>query len=209
MEQAIFDKQTRFKTFPPCEFVYIIYRRLLEHGIRATYLWVQDKIVRRALGFSPPHISQVRPNLYVGGQHRLRGLAQMRDLGIAAVVNMREESDDAQRGLALDHYLWLSTTDDTSPTPENLERGVNFISHHIAEGRGVYIHCAAGVGRAPLMAAAYLVSTGMSATQAWDTIRQARPFIRPTPPQITALETFAAQHKDHVQANSGSLTANT
>jgi len=191
MEQTVFEKQTRLKTFPPFALVYIIYRRLLEHGVRATYLWILDKIVRRTQGFSPPHISRVRPNLYVGGQHRQRGLAQMRALGISAVLNMREESDDAQRGLALDHYLWLSTTDDTSPTLADLERGVDFINHHIAAGRGVYIHCAAGVGRAPMMAAAYLVRTGMSAAQAWDTIRRVRPFIRPTPPQITALNAFA------------------
>jgi len=195
MERAIFEKQTRLKNFPLCELIYIIYRRLLEHGVRATFLWVQDKIMRRIRGFSPPHISRVQPNLYVGGQHKRHGLAQMRALGITAVVNMREESDDAQRGLALDHYLWLSTTDDTSPTPEDLKRGAKFIGQQIAAGRGVYVHCAAGVGRAPLMAAAYLVSTGMSAAQAWDTIRQARPFIRPTPPQITALDAFGAQHK--------------
>ena len=91
--------------FPPFALVYILYRRLLEHGLRATYLWVQDKIVRRTRGFSPPHISRVQPNLYVGGQHRRQGMAPMRDLGITAIVNMREESDDAQRGLALDHYL--------------------------------------------------------------------------------------------------------
>jgi protein-tyrosine phosphatase len=198
MEQAIFEKQTRLKIFPPCALIYIVYRRLLEHGVRATYLWIQDKIVRRTRGFSPPHISRVQPNLYVGGQHRRRGLVLMRNLGIAAVLNMRKESDDAQRGLALDHYLWLSTTDDTSPTPEDLERGVEFIRHHVAEGRGVYIHCAAGVGRAPMMAAAYLVSTGMSAAQAWNTIRQVRPFIRPTPPQITALDAFAAQYQNRI-----------
>lgn len=196
MEQTIFEKQTRLKTFPPFALVYIIYRRLLEHGLRATSLWVQDKIARRTRGFSPPHISRVQPNLYVGGQHRQRGLAQMRDLGITAVVNMREESDDAQRGLALDHYLWLSTTDDTAPATEDLERGVDFISRHIAEGHGVYIHCAAGVGRAPMMAAAYLMRTGMSAAQAWDAIRQARPFIRPTPPQIRALNAFATQTQE-------------
>lgn len=195
MEQAIFEKQTRLKTFPPFALAYIIYRRLLEHGMRATYLWIQDKIVRRTHGFSLPHISRVQPNLYVGGQHRRRGLAQMRALGISAVLNMREESDDAQRGLALDHYLWLSTTDDASPTFDDLERGVEFIGQHIAAGRGVYIHCAAGVGRAPMMAAAYLVRTGMSAAQAWDTIRRVRPFIRPTPPQLRALNAFAAQSK--------------
>lgn len=198
MEQAIFEKQTRLKTFPPCELIYIIYRRLLEHGVRATFLWAQDKIVRRTRGFSLPHISRVQPDLYVGGQHRRRGLAQMRALGITAVVNMREESDDAQRGLELDHYLWLPTTDDTSPTPEDLERGAEFVRHHIAEGHGVYIHCAAGVGRAPLMAAAYLVSTGMGAAQAWDAVRRVRPFIRPTPPQITALDAFAVRYENDV-----------
>ncbi|MGC9395229.1 MAG: protein-tyrosine phosphatase family protein [Anaerolineae bacterium] len=198
MEQAIFERQTRLKNFPPCELIYILYRRLLEHGVRATFLWAQDKIVRRTRGFSLPHISRVQPDLYVGGQHRRRGLAQMRALGITAVVNMREESDDAQRGLELDHYLWLPTTDDTSPTPEDLERGAEFVRHHIAEGHGVYIHCAAGVGRAPLMAAAYLVSTGMGAAQAWDAVRRVRPFIRPTPPQITALDAFAARYENDV-----------
>ncbi|HOT90319.1 MAG TPA: dual specificity protein phosphatase [Anaerolineae bacterium] len=195
MEQTIFETQMRFKVFPPLEMIYIIYRRLYEQGLRATYYWIQDKILRRTLGFSPPHISRVQPLLYVGGQHRRRGLARMRELGIAAVVNMREESDDARRGLALDHYLWLATTDDTPPTSEDLKRGVAFIAEHIAAGRGVYIHCAAGVGRAPAMAAAYLVHTGMSAAQAWDAIRRTRPFIRPTPSQIAALETFAAQQK--------------
>ena len=204
MEQSIFDKQTRLKTFPPCALVYILYRRLLEHGVQATYLWIQDKIMRRIRGFSPPHIRRVQSNLYVGGQHKRHGLAKMRALGITAVVNMREESDDAVRGLELDHYLWFSTTDDTSPTPEELQRGAKFISQQISAGRGVYIHCAAGVGRAPLMAAAYLVNTGMSAAQAWDTIRQARPFIRPTPPQITALDAFATQYKHPVPANAGS-----
>jgi protein-tyrosine phosphatase len=204
MEQAIFNKQTRLKAFPPCALIYILYRRLREHGVRATWLWVQDKLLRRMRGFSPPHISRVQPHLYVGGQQKRHGLAPMRDLGITAVVNMREESDDTARGLDLDHYLWLATPDDAAPTPEELERGAVFIGQQITAGRGVYIHCAAGVGRAPLMAAAYLVSTGMSAPQAWDTIRRTRPFIRPTPPQITALAAFAAQSKKTAQANASS-----
>ena len=81
----------------------------------------------------------------------------MRAWGIAAVVNMRAEADDAAHGLALEHYLWLPTVDDAVPSLEELQRGVDFIATQIAAGRGVYIHCAAGVGRAPLMAAAYLL----------------------------------------------------
>jgi hypothetical protein len=42
------------------------------------------------------------------------------------------------------------------------------------------------------MAAAYLVSTGLSPDQAWALIRDTRPFINPTPPQLAALEEFAA-----------------
>jgi hypothetical protein len=43
------------------------------------------------------------------------------------------------------------------------------------------------------MAAAYLVRTGLSPAQAWDIIRQARPFIRPTAAQIEQLERFTSQ----------------
>ncbi|MCD6284775.1 MAG: hypothetical protein J7M39_02535, partial [Anaerolineae bacterium] len=105
MENSIFETHRRLKVFPPALLVYIVYRRLVEHGFRATWLWIWDKIVRRTKGFSVPAISRVAPNLYVGGQHRQRGLSRMRKLGITAVVNMREESDDGPRGLGLDHYL--------------------------------------------------------------------------------------------------------
>jgi hypothetical protein len=42
------------------------------------------------------------------------------------------------------------------------------------------------------MAAAYLVSTGQTPGQAWSLIRENRPFINPTPPQLAVLEQFAA-----------------
>jgi hypothetical protein len=116
----------------------------------------------------------------------------MRDEGITAVVNMREEADDAERGVSLDHYLWLPTTDVAAPTLEDLARGVAFVAAQHDAGRSVYIHCASGVGRAPTMAAAYLVHRGASPEEAWDAIRRTRPFIRPTPPQISVLQAFAA-----------------
>jgi protein-tyrosine phosphatase len=179
--------------FPPAQLAYIVYRRLLEQGVEPMRLWLRDKIVRRMTGFSPREISEVQPRLYVGGQHTRRGLTRMLADGIGAVVNMREESDDAKRGAAPEHYLWLPTTDDHAPTPEDLARGVGFITEHIAAERGVYVHCASGVGRAPTMAAAYLVSTGLKPAAAWSAIRARRPFIRPTPPQIEAVATYAAQ----------------
>ncbi len=191
MENAVFDKHERLKEFPPALVVYILYRRLVEHGLRPTCLWIRDKFVRRIRGFSIPALSQVAPGVYVGGQHNTRGLQEMRALGITAVVNMREEADDRARNVALDHYLWLPTTDDAAPALEDLARGAAFIAEQVSAGRGVYIHCASGVGRAPTMAAAYLVHRGATPEEAWAAVRRGRPFIRPTPPQIEAVRALA------------------
>lgn len=192
MEPGVFIRHERLKRFPPAQMMYIIYRRLIEHGIYPTYLWILDKILRRVKGFSPPQISEVIPGLYAGGQQNKLGLRPMRSLGISAIVNMREESDDAVRGVTLDHYLWLPITDDTAPELDDLERGSLFIEKQLSAGRGVYVHCAAGVGRAPTLAAAYLVYKGMIPEKAWATVREVRPFIRPTPPQIEGIVSYAA-----------------
>ncbi|MGC9357414.1 MAG: protein-tyrosine phosphatase family protein [Anaerolineae bacterium] len=195
MDEAVFERHQSLSAFPPAKLLYIIYRRLKEHGFHPTWLWIKDKLLRRMRGFSAPEITEVRPGLYVGGQHRQKGLDLMRAEGISAVVNLREESDDIARGVEMERYLWLRTPDDAPISPKDLERGAAFIADQRAAGRGVYVHCASGVGRAPTMAAAYLVSTGMSPEQAWMTIREVRPFIRPTPPQYEVVEAFARLHR--------------
>jgi len=193
VEEQSFIRQQQLARIPLFKAVFILVSRLREQGLRTTWLWFYDKIARRQLGYSPREISQVAPGLFVGGQHRKVGLARMRAAGIQAVVNLRREYDDAAHGVRLDGYLWLPTSDDYAIVDEDLQRGADFIREQLAAGRGVYIHCASGVGRAPLMTAAYLVTTGMTAEEAWATVRRGRPFIRPTPPQIQALAHFAEQ----------------
>ncbi len=194
MNEAVFARHQKLsQTNRLALFFYILYRRLVEQGPALTFLWIEDKVLRNLIGASPPHISQVMPRLFVGGQHRRHGLPKMREWGIGAIVNLREEFDDAEHGLALEHYLWLPTTDDTPPTFEALDRGAAFIAEQIDAGRGVYIHCASGVGRAPTMAAAYLITQGMDAESAWRQIQQGRPFGRPTPTQLEVIDAFAAR----------------
>ena len=193
MEPEVFVIHERLKVFPPAQMLYITYRRLVEQGPRPTWLWLKDKLCRTLRGIGPASLAQVEQGLFVGGQQRRRGLSRMREMGISAIVNLREESDDAARGVTLDAYLWLPTTDDTPPTLDDLARGAAFIGEQIDAGRGVYIHCASGVGRAPTMATAYLVTRGLTPTQAWDKVLKVRPFVRPTPPQIKVIEAFAAR----------------
>ena len=166
----------------------ILFGRLREQGLRVTALWVLDHAVRLLTGMSPPRTSCIAPNLYLGGQQYRHGLARMARLGISASVSLREEADDGARGVALEKHLWLPTADDAAPTREHLKAASTFVGQALAEGRGVYVHCASGVGRAATAVAAYLVSDGQTPDQAWATIRRARPFIRPNAIQMAEVE---------------------
>ena len=126
--------------------------------------------------------------------------AHWKHAGITHIVNMRSEFDDGSYGLTLgdgnsNNYCYLPTIDDGPISAEHIERGIAFIGGVIEGGGKVYIHCSAGVGRAPSMAAAFLISRGYGTEEALGLIRQARPFIKPTAVQISALERFEAQSR--------------
>ncbi len=156
-------------------------------------VWMRfiSQIGRRITGAPMPRYSEITAELVVCGQHWPQGLPAMQARGITAVVNMRREFDDTAAGVALDRHLHLPTEDNTAPSLEHLEQGVAFIQEEIAQGGRVYIHCGVGVGRAPTMAAAYLVSTGLSPDEAWETIRKVRPFIWPNRRQMAIIRQFA------------------
>ena len=171
----------------------IVWERITRQGIRPTALWALDHAARLISGANISRLSQITPQLHVGGQFRRRGWRRLAARGITAVVNMRRELDDRDLGIAPARYLYLPTVDDQAPTLEQLREGVTFIENEISHGGGVYIHCSAGVGRAATMAVAYLIHRGYTPDEAWARVRQVRPFVRPTPVQIAQLERFAEQ----------------
>lgn len=168
---------------------------LRKQGPRLTFIESIEQVVRLVSGAPAPRFSQITPNMHVGGQHNARGLARLRERGVSAVISLRGELDDRERGVAPARYLYLPTVDNHAPTLEQLKTGVAFIQQEIEQGGSVYIHCWEGVGRAPTMAAAYLVSTGLSPDEAWEQICRVRPFIRPVVSQVDQIERFAALHQ--------------
>ncbi len=168
----------------------ILFSRIRDQGLPVVRLWVRDHALRWAHGMSPADTSRVTAQLFVGGQHYRHGLARMATLNITASVSLREEANDAARGVALERHLWLPTVDDTPPSLEQLDGAAQFIGDAIAQGRAVYIHCAAGVGRAPTTAVAYLVSAGLDPEKAWSMVRRTRPFIRPKASQFSQIEAY-------------------
>jgi protein-tyrosine phosphatase len=168
----------------------ILYWRLREQGLRVTALWLRDHALRVLTGMSPSATSRIAPNLYVGGQHYPWGLERMARLGISASLSLRREADDETLGVALEKHLWLPTTDDAPPSLEQLHQASAFLDKALGEGRGVYVHCMSGVGRAATTVAAYLVSAGSTPEEAWAAIRRVRPFLRPSAAQLAALREF-------------------
>ena len=173
---------------------HILWERLTLQGLWITAKWAADHTVRIITGAPIRSVSQITPHLHVGGQYRQRGWKRLAARGITAVVNLRIEFDDAAANIAPPRYLYLPAVDDTPPTLEQLHEGCGFIAEEVARGGGVYVHCGAGIGRAATMAAAYLVSTGLSTEQAWGSIRAVRPFIRPKPIQVEQVERFASSN---------------
>ncbi len=173
----------------------IVARRLRHQGLWVTLTWAWARGYNWIVGRPVLRYSPVTPQLYVGGQINASGWRWLAAHGLTADLNLRSEFDDAAHGVAPRSYLWLPTDDDHAPTLEQLQTGVDFIRRNIEGGGKVYVHCAAGVGRAPTMAVAYLISTGLSVEQAWALVRAIRPFVTPTPPQLSALELFSADRR--------------
>lgn len=175
---------------------------LLKVGPRAIALRYYDQIKRIWRGHPDWKYSEISPNLYLGGQHRPKGWQAMEKHGITAVVNMREDHySDLTHSIGGKKHLHLITRDNTPPKLEDLVEGVKFISQEIDDGGKVYIHCGVGVGRAPTMTAAYLISTGMSPDEAMKAIQKVRPFVHLTGKQRGILDEFADYwQKEETQA---------
>ncbi|NJN37170.1 MAG: dual specificity protein phosphatase family protein [Nitrospiraceae bacterium] len=164
---------------------------LLRVGPKGVFLRLYDQFKRKVTGTPVWEYSRITPNLYVGGQHI--NLEGMDTEGITAIVNMREEYfSDEKRGIGGKRHLHLATLDNTPPSMEALDKGADFIHQEINTGGKVYIHCGVGIGRAPSMAAAYLIKyENLNAADAMNLIRKTRPFIHLTPKQYKQLDTFA------------------
>jgi len=160
----------------------------------------QPKLIRRYLRTQwqrafGVNISRINDLTFVGGQFRPDQWPRIRLLGIRAVLSLQAEYEDTFVGTPPDRTMRLEVPDFHPPTLAQLREAVRFISDAHAESMPVFIHCHAGVGRAPLTTAAYLVSQGSTAKAALATILQARPIIELNDRQLTQLLEWEQKHQ--------------
>jgi protein-tyrosine phosphatase len=113
-----------------------------------------------------------------GGIWNAENMAQVARAGVTHIIDMQIEFDDTS--LAVPYgisVLWNPIDDDFQPkSPDVFQRGVDFALEALdEEGTKVFIHCAAGVHRAPMMTLAILCSLGWKLADALQLIEARRP----------------------------------
>lgn len=150
---------------------------------------IDDFLKRILTGIPSRQVCQITPHLFVGGQFYQRGVKELQKWGITSTISLREIPPDKFEQQAF-QTLHIPTYDNKAPSLTKIIQGVDFINKQINKGGKIYIHCFFGVGRAPTMTAAFLISQGNDIDQAINKIKQVRPFIRITNAQYAQLQKY-------------------
>jgi protein-tyrosine phosphatase len=121
-------------------------------------------------------------------------MAQVAGAGVTHIIDMQIEFDDTPlaepHGV---HVLWNPTDDDFQVKgPEVFQRGVQFALQALNGGNGnrLFIHCAAGVHRAPMMTLAVLRALGHKLADAMELIESRRPVVDFAAVYVRSVENF-------------------
>jgi len=120
-------------------------------------------------------------------------MIEVSEAGVTHVINMQIEFDDRYLGIPHDiKILWNPTDDDFQfKPPELLQRGVDFALEALDEpNTKVFIHCAAGVHRAPMMTLAILRAMGWELKDATKLIQERRPVVDFADVYVRSVEAF-------------------
>jgi protein-tyrosine phosphatase len=131
-----------------------------------------------------------------GGIWTAENMVNVARAGVTHILDMQIEFDDtalaAPHGIAV---LWNPTDDDFQPkSAEVLRRGVDFALKALdQEGTKIFVHCAAGVHRAPMMTLAILCSLGWKLEDALLLIETRRPVVDFPDVYVNSVQRFLQQ----------------
>ncbi len=169
-------------------------------------------IQRIFLGWQVDYSEIVEGKLWIGSSPSNEDLVKLKEnLGPNLVVidlNRNEVEREACREAGVDYDVRTPQVEDSaSPVPiSKLRLVARIIDEHIRNGRQVYLHCSAGRGRSPTCAAAYLVYSGMSVSDAREMVARKRRVWEGNDSKYAGLlEKFAAMQEIAKQAETDLL----
>lgn len=146
-------------------------------------------IVNHTLNHKGFDYSEVTSEIFIGTNMCCQfGFDQeLTSKGVKADISLEKMKVDAPYGI--DYFLWLPTVDETPPTKNQLDLGVNTLDFFIKRKIKVYIHCQKGHGRAPTLFLAYLImKKGMNFEDAFVFLHDKRRSIHLSASQVKMLQ---------------------
>ncbi|XP_062867896.1 dual specificity protein phosphatase 10 [Trichomycterus rosablanca] len=126
-------------------------------------------------------ISPILPFLFLGNERDAQDLDLLLRLNISYVVNVTTHLPLYHLNTGLVRYKRLPATDNSKQNlRQYFEEVFEFIEEAHQSGRGVLVHCQAGVSRSATIVIAYLMKhTLMTMTDAYKYVRSRRPVVSP------------------------------
>ncbi|HEY6770005.1 MAG TPA: dual specificity protein phosphatase [Candidatus Sulfotelmatobacter sp.] len=151
----------------------------LRTGVSAPHELIPHKIAPHWVHRTGMDITWLTERIAVGGGiWTAENMEKVAGVGVTHVIDMQTEFDDTPLGEDCGVVvLWNPTDDDFAPKPPELfQRGVEFAQAALdGPGSKLFIHCAAGIHRAPMMTLAVMASMGWELEDAMEWIETRRP----------------------------------
>lgn len=162
-------------------------RRLLVKQVRSLLPWA-----RRL-----PDLSWITSGMSVSGTLHPRHFEALREIGVRAVVDLRQEDKDDEELLGTFgiRLLHLPAPDHFAPTQEQLATGSEWVAEQLSNGRRTLIHCREGIGRSVVLACCVLTRQGHDLAYTLHLTRKRRWGTALSAPQLDAIEQFATLHR--------------
>lgn len=132
-----------------------------------------------------------------GGIWNDQNMEELVRLGVTHIIDMQIEFDDRPIAEPYGVKVLYNPTDDDFQIkpPELLRRGVEFAVEALDEPQSkIFIHCAAGVHRAPMMTLAVLRVLGWSLKDATELIQRRRYVVDFADAYVQSVENFIAEY---------------
>ncbi|KAL3128961.1 dual specificity phosphatase [Cryptosporidium hominis] len=137
---------------------------------------------------------RIIPGIFLGGSTIANDLKKLKDLGITHIVCcLQGACKFPNEFLYLNISIYDTPFEDIS---KYFSSSFDFIHNALSQStverpNNVYIHCAAGISRAPTICAAFLMrELGISSLQALNLIKLSRPYVAPNPGFLNQLYNY-------------------
>jgi protein tyrosine/serine phosphatase len=134
--------------------------------------------------------TKLNDHIWFGGELRPGDWDALHALGLRRNLSLQAEARDAYGKNPPEAELWLPAVDWFMPNPDQLWTAAVYIEAAVVANKPVLVHCKAGIGRAPLTVAAYLITQGMTLRDALALLSAKRPIVEPNQGQVEVVGDF-------------------